>query len=288
VTVSVQLLTNSAFGFPRGMARRVKPVALACIHITGNGRTAAMASAREAAQLERNYANRANSHGPSAHYYVARDGWAIEAVDPARYAAWSNGDVNHPHLTNPGVARAVAFRSKGYNVNEAYWLEFECIGFGTAHPITTAQMEFVAERIAALAKASGLPINRETVHGHWEINGVDRQNCPCPPSQHESFLNLVIHRANAILHPAPTTHTLRIAHNAVVRTYSLGANGCIARPWVDEKWTGRASTAACAMPVNRRTCDGTSSATTTKVATGKYRGKTIRVGAGVSVTGGTA
>jgi len=281
MTISVQRLTNQAFGFPRGHVRRVKPVALACIHITGNSRTAAM-EAHAGAQSERNYANRSGSNGPSAHYYVGRDGWAIEAVGTG-YAAWSNGDVSRPHLTNPGVARAVAFRSKGYNTNEAYWLEFECIGFGTAHPITTAQMEFVAERIAALAKASGLPINRETVHGPWEINGVNRQNCPNPPSGHESFLNLVIHRANAILYP-PLTYTLRIAHNAKVRIYPLGANGCLARPWVDATWTGAASTASCTKPVSRKTCDGRSSATVTKVTSGKYRGKTLRVGAGVTVT----
>jgi len=284
MTTSVQHLTNGAYGFGAAKVRRVKPVALACIHITGNSKTAAMASAREAAQLERNYANRAGSRGPSAHYYVARDGWTIEAVDPARFAAWSNGDVSSPHLSNPGVARAVAFRAKGLNTNEAYWIEAECVGFGTAHPITSAQKQAMAEKIAAYSKASGLPVNRETVHGHWEINGVNRQNCPCPPSQHESFLADVIARAYAILHPAPLKYTLHIAHNAHVRVYPLGANGCLAKPWVDEVWSGRASTASCTKAVHRATCDGTSGAITTKVVTGKYKGKTLRVGAGVTVT----
>jgi len=279
MTTSVQRLTNQAFGFPRGHVRRVKPVALACIHITGNSRTAAM-EAHAGAQAERNYANRSGSNGPSAHYYVGRDGWAIEAVGTG-YAAWSNGDVSRPHLTNPGVARAVAFRSKGYNVNEAYWLEFECIGFGTAHPITTAQMEFVAERIAALAKASGLPINRETVHGHWEINGVNRQNCPNPPSGHESFLNLVIHRANAILHPAPTTYTLHIAANALVRVATLTPKGQISG-WTTSKWGPTASSAPCAKPVKRA---GVSrgSATTALVKAGKFAGKHVGVAGGVTV-----
>jgi hypothetical protein len=125
----------------------------------------------------------------------------------------------------------------------------------------------------------------------WWINDPI---CPDGRWEDETVLHRYAARLNAgILFgvfttkvPRPVTHyALHIAHNAVVRTYSLGANGCIARPWVDEKWTGRASTAACAMPVNRRTCAGTSSATTTKVATGKYRGKTIRVGAGVTVSG---
>jgi hypothetical protein len=144
-------------------------------------------------------------------------------------------------------------------------------------------MEFMAARIAAFAKASGLPINRETIHGHWEIDGLNRQNCPNPQSGHEAFLNSLIARANAILTP-PVTYRLHIAHNAVVRTYTLAPTGCIRAGWTDETWTGRASSAACTKPVHRITCDGKSGATTTRVTSGKYRGKTIRVGDGVTVT----
>jgi hypothetical protein len=99
VTTVTALLTNKAYGYPtRGAGRRVKAPILACIHITGNRRTAANPDRHQAARDERNYANRAGSNGPSAHYYVARDGWAIEAIDPAKYAAWSNGDVaSHRH-----------------------------------------------------------------------------------------------------------------------------------------------------------------------------------------------
>ena len=196
--VVVQHLTNTAYGFPRGKPRRVKPVALACVHITGNSKTAAYTDLHKAAQAERNYANRAGSNGPSAHLYVARDGWAIEAVDAAS-AAWSNGDVSAPHTANPGVARVLALRAKGYNANEGYWDEIENVGYGSKYPVTSAQKDTMAARIAARSIASGLPINRETVHGHWEINGVDRQNCPCPPALHEPFLADVIARARALL-----------------------------------------------------------------------------------------
>jgi len=207
MTVVRQLLTNLAYGFPRGKTRRVKPVALAMIHITGNSRTALMPDLHAAARAERNYANRTGSNGPSAHYYIARDGWAIEAIDPALYAAWSNGDVSRPSTTNPGIVRALAFRARGYNVNEAYLLEFEAVGFGSNFPITAPQKQAMAEIIAAIAKMSGLPINRETVHGHWEINGVDRQNCPIAPAGHEAFLGDVIARARALL-PSPVPSTV--------------------------------------------------------------------------------
>ncbi len=60
----------------------------------------------------------------------------------------------------------LALRAKDYNANEAYWLEFECVGYGSTYPITVAQKQFCAERIAAMAKVTGLPVNRTTVHGH--------------------------------------------------------------------------------------------------------------------------
>lgn len=203
------LLTNKAYGFPRrGATRRTKAPILACIHITGNRRTAANPDRHQAARDERNYANRVGSNGPSAHYYVARDGWAIEAIEPGRHAAWSNGDVDSPNTANAGVAKVLALRAKGYNANEAYWLEFECVGYGSTYPITKAQKQFCATRIAAMAKATGLPVNRATVHGHSDLNSVNRASCPCPKASREAFLVDVIARANAILHPPITTVTV--------------------------------------------------------------------------------
>jgi hypothetical protein len=198
MTVVVKPLTNSAYGFPdRGDRRRIKPVALACVHITGNSDTASNPDLHQAARDERNYANRSGSPGPSAHHYVARDGWAIEAIDWRRYAAWSNGDVIDPNVSNPGIRRVLAMKAKGYSANEAYWLEFESVGFGTKYPITVAQRQAVAELIAEAARHSGLQIDRETVHGHWEINGVNRMNCPVS-SKREAFLNDLIERALAL------------------------------------------------------------------------------------------
>lgn len=118
--VALAPLTNSAYGFPRrGMSRRVQPVALACIHITGNSRTANNADFHQAALDERNYANRRGSLGPSAHDYIARDGYIVQAIDRRHYAAWSNGDVARPNTLNAGIRRVLALRAKGYNANEA-------------------------------------------------------------------------------------------------------------------------------------------------------------------------
>lgn len=199
--IEVRHLTNNAYGFPtRGAARRVAPVALACIHITANPNTARNPNLHEAALDERNYANRAGSTGPSAHYYVARDGWAVEAVDPVRFAAWSNGDVKDPNTANPGIQAVLALRASmpDGNANEGYVLEIENVGYRPGYPITEAQKQACAGLIARESKRTGLPINRTTVHGHWEINGVDRVGCPSTAANHESFLYDIVNRANAL------------------------------------------------------------------------------------------
>ena len=56
-----------------------------------------------------------------------------------------------------------------------------------------------------MAKATGLPVNRTTVHGHSDINSVNRASCPCPKASREAFLGDVIARANAILRPPIVT-----------------------------------------------------------------------------------
>ena len=93
------LLTNGACGYPRGAARRRKPTILACLHQTAN---------RATAMAERTYANRAHSTGPSATASIDRDGTIVRAIDPAKYAAWSQGDVASPNTKIPTIAAAVA------------------------------------------------------------------------------------------------------------------------------------------------------------------------------------
>jgi LysM repeat protein len=97
----------------------------------------------------------------------------------------------------------------GYNANESYWLEIECVGYGSTYPITKAQRQFCATWIAAIAQATGLPVNRTTVHGHGDLDSVNRASCPCPKASREAFLGDVVARANAILHPPLTTVTVK-------------------------------------------------------------------------------
>jgi N-acetyl-anhydromuramyl-L-alanine amidase AmpD len=178
VTTTTALLTNKAYGYPtRGSRRRRKPTILACLHQTANAKATAI--------QERDYANRAGSWGPSATAYIDRDGTIVRAIDPAKYAAWSQGDVAHPNTKLPTIAAAVA---SGVNMNEWVHESIECSGSG-AEPYTDAQFESVAQLVVAAHKATGLPINRSTVVVHADINSVSRRSDPWPPATREARVN---------------------------------------------------------------------------------------------------
>lgn len=196
MAILTSLLTNKAYGFPtRGSVRRIKPPVLAVVHVTGN-------KDLPDAQHERNYANRVNSPGPSAHYYINRDGSGIKAIDPIKFAAWSNGIARTPNTSNPGVQRLMALKAKGYNINEGCALEIENVGNpGTGVLITVAQIKTCASLIAAESRRLGIPVNRETVLGHYHIDSEQRANCPTKPTDHARVIQGIIDAANAILNP---------------------------------------------------------------------------------------
>lgn len=73
----------------------------------------------------------------------------MRAIDPVKYAAWSQGDVAHPNTKLPTIVAAVA---SGVNMNERVHESIECSGSGT-EPFTDAQVESVAHLVAAAHKA---------------------------------------------------------------------------------------------------------------------------------------
>lgn len=184
-------LTNRSYGYPQGAVRRVDPIALACLHITANP-----ANPPASARQERDYANRAGSGGPSAHLYVNPKGDGVWAIDPAKYAAWSNGDVRSPRVGVPGVEDVLAFRAKGFNANEAYAVAIEQVGRYPDYPITPEQIQTVALVIAQQSIRTGLPIERRTVHLHGDLNTETRRECPVPVATREHYAEDVIRRAN--------------------------------------------------------------------------------------------
>jgi hypothetical protein len=199
-------LTNGAYGFPRGQLRRLKPFVLICIHITGNKRTASMPDGAqpgsgvwaEVSYMARNrhWDSAKPDHGNSAHSYLSRDGQVLNCI-PTKFAAWNNGDVKKPNTTLESIRRIVDLRAHGTNANEAYVREIECTGHNPSLPLTAQQRETVAYLIAHDALESGLPISRETVHLHADINSIDKSGCPFVGDREEQVA-AVIARAQVI------------------------------------------------------------------------------------------
>ena len=221
MTTVTALLTNRAYGYPsRGSRRRRKPTILACLHQTANATATAI--------QERTYANRAGSGGPSATAYIDRDGTIVRAIDPVKYAAWSQGDVASPNTKIPTIAAAVA---SGVNVNKWVHESIECSGAGT-EPFTDAQFESVARLVVAAHRAAGLPINRSTVVVHADINSVSRRSDPWPPATREARVKRVITRASAILRPPIVTVAVKSGDtlSAIASSHGLTLAALLAFP----------------------------------------------------------
>ena len=221
MTTVTALLTNKAYGYPtRGAKRRRKPTILACLHQTANAKATAI--------QERTYANRAGSAGPSATAYIDRDGTIVRAIDPAKYAAWSQGDVALPNTKIPTIAAAVG---SGVNVNEWVHESIECSGAGP-EPFTDAQFESTAQLVAAASRALGIPVNRSTVVVHADINSVSRRSDPWPPATREARVKRVIARANAILRPPIGTVTVKSGDSlsAIASAHGLTLAALLAFP----------------------------------------------------------
>lgn len=257
-------LTNGAY-----WSRRDPPTILLCIHITGN------ASLPKAA-AERSYANRPGSTGPSAHDYIDRDGTGIEAIDPARRCAWSNGIVAKPNLAIPTVRAAI---EGGVNPNRIVYREIECVGYPGKAPVTDAQLATVAALVRADAAVTGLPINRSTVTTHTDFDGVNRTNCAFSPATREARLARIIALASA---QDDGRWSIRIAPHALVKSAAIASGGCISG-WTATTWGAKASSAPCEAPVSRPGCSS-GRATVALVTAGLYAGKWIRIGNGVTVT----
>lgn len=196
-------LTNRAYGFPRGAKRRRKPSIIACVHITGNKNTARMPvgiGKGSGTLAEVTYMARpGNPGGNSAHSYVARDGDMLDCIPWDDYAAWSNGKLARPNTDLASVRRIVKRKQTiaGYNPNEEFWWEVEATGYPGSYPLTKAQKQTIAARIARISIKTGLAISRNTVLLHADVDGVNRLNCPFSAKSREAQAKELVALAKA-------------------------------------------------------------------------------------------
>jgi hypothetical protein len=151
---------------------------------------------------EATYSNRDGS-GASFTFVTNRDGSIVQCLDPVSQTPWTNGDVNQPSARVQRIMSA----HPGHNFNEFCFMTCENVAYLDRDPINAKQQETLAQLVAWGSKVSGLPINRDTVLGHRDINSVTRHNCPTTGDL-DKFLGGIIARAKAIVGGAiPDTST---------------------------------------------------------------------------------
>lgn len=166
--------------------RLVKPFILAGIHITGN-------SQLPSALQEAVYANRYGSNA-SFTFVTNRNGSVVQCLHPEWQVPWTNGSWQGSNFSLWTVQKAIR---EGYGANDSTFLTIENVGYPWGYPITNQQIEACARIIAWGSKVSGIGINRATVLGHRDYDGIGKYFCPTNGNLNE-LLNKIIVRANEI------------------------------------------------------------------------------------------
>lgn len=181
-----KLMQLTQWGFPprseRGAINTHKGFSV--IHITGNSR---LPSAENECAWRQSLAA---DQGNSATFFVNRDGSVVQALgDPLHMDPWSNGDLKQPDMGNPRIAACVA---DGVNPNMRTLVSIENVGYEPGSSITAAQEKADAAILAYYHGKAGIPVTRESVVGHYQINGDTRPNCP---ARNKSVIDRIVELA---------------------------------------------------------------------------------------------
>lgn len=181
------------WGYPQMVLRAVPNPddAFGVLHITGNPRLPSADG-----ELDWRINDPANQN--SATFFINRDGSIRQALgDPLRMAPWANGAARNPDMTNPRIARCIR---AGVNPNMRTIVAIECVGYEPGSSITPEQEKSAAAIFAYYFGKAGVPINRETIIGHYQIDSVERPNCPArDKSIIERVVNLALGEDPAVI-----------------------------------------------------------------------------------------
>ncbi len=116
----------------------------------------------------------------SAHYGVGKDGTVLQYVEESK-ASWANGRVLNPtfKLLKPNV-----------NPNQ-YTISIENEGDNLLYA-PEKQLDTLAALIKEIATRYNIPIDRDHIIGHYQVDGVNKPYCP---SSTHSVVDKIVDRA---------------------------------------------------------------------------------------------
>jgi N-acetyl-anhydromuramyl-L-alanine amidase AmpD len=105
----------------------------------------------------------------SAHYGVGKDGVTVHQYVQEDKKAWHAGRVNNPSFTlyKPGInpnLYTIGIENEGLDLDKA--------------PVE--QIRTLCELIKDIAARWNIPLDREHIIGHFQIDAINRPNCPSP------------------------------------------------------------------------------------------------------------
>lgn len=153
--MNIEKRLSPNFGYPRGNSGRNGHKIIAIVNHVGGGTAASNISWIMNPDSTASY-----------NYYVKKDGGIIQFVEESN-AAWSNGAVREPswkHLkqgVNPNLY-TVTIAREGHNHHEP----------------TKAQYDAILYLNKMLSDKYDIPIDRDHIIGHYQIDSVNRWFCP--------------------------------------------------------------------------------------------------------------
>lgn len=152
----------------------------------------------------------------SSHFVLGKNGEIAQLV-PLTEAAWTQGKVNNP--THPLVKMR-----KNVNPN-LYCISIECEGFwkDTKGKLTDKQLKaaeyltsYIVEEVDRIYGVE-IPVDREHMIGHCEINSVTRSHCPGELFPFEELISMV-NNETPVSNPQPPQNNNQQSSN---ETYSV-------------------------------------------------------------------
>jgi N-acetyl-anhydromuramyl-L-alanine amidase AmpD/TusA-related sulfurtransferase len=172
----------------------------------------------------------------SAHFVVAKDGRVAQLVD-IKDGSWCNGtsvDLAKSPKTHYSKSTLRTVRERKTNANY-YTISIEHEGFWKdgKGKLTDVQKKATIELIKHIRSevkrifGTDIPMNREHIVGHYEINPITKPNCPGVNFQFEE----IIRAAGGIAAPkppTPVTNNFKVGDTVTVKTtatkYATGQN----------------------------------------------------------------
>lgn len=172
----------------------------------------------------------------SAHFGIGKNGEVHQYVK-LQDAAWANGVVDQPDLSVPWIADAV----RNNIWMNALTVSIEHEGY-PGDPWTEAMFQRDVELCLWLNRVLGIPLDRQHIVGHYQIDSVNRKDCPGPSFPWDRLLSTLETYTNGRKPPAqptppsPTVDLTKVpkwARDAVTAAVNAGV---VDTPYGSEDW----------------------------------------------------